>query len=460
MPYEGLIAELSNIVGHDNCLSDPADLIIYGYDNSTMAAVADVVVLPNSTTQIIDIVTIANKYKIPIITKGGSTNTCGATVPTLGGIIIATQKLNKIIRIAPNDRYAIVQPGITNSNLQTALKPFNMFWPPDPGSAKTCTIGGNLACNAAGPSSVKYGVTREHVLGLEFITGDGQLIKAGSCTTKSVVGYDLTRLLIGSEGTLGIITEAILKIHPIPEATYSIKANYKCINIATEVITRLMSQDTIPSALELMDAQSLNLMKKNPNLHIPSTSQALLLINISSSAEHIDSDANKIYQILYNNGNCLDICMATNSYDSDKIWQARKLLSPKLKYIAPNKINEDVVVPVSKLPCLIRFIEKLSVKYNLPIVNFGHAGNGNIHVNILINNKDLKQKQDSKICLQQIFTKVLELNGSISGEHGIGLVKSNYIKHEIGIKTINLNKHIKSVFDPNNLLNPQLFANF
>ena len=448
--------ELVDLLGQDACSEDPADQLVYGYDHSAIVGKADIITFPSTTEQVAGIVKIANKYKIPIITRGTATNTCGASVPINGGIILSTQKLNQIIQINSHDRYAVVQPGVINGMLQNELAKSNMFWPPDPSSAKICTIGGNIACNAAGPSAVKYGVTRDHVLGLTFVTGNAEIIKSGVCTTKGVVGYDLTRLLIGSQGTLGIITEAILKISPLPKHTHTMRATYRSIQAATEVITNLMQQSVIPSALEILDASCLKLIKSNSHLNIPAQSQALLIIEANGSSNTIDHDSTLLFDVLRNHTDCLDSHKATCNAERNQLWQARKQLSPKLKRIAPFKINEDVVVPVSQLPEFITFIENLAQEYQLPIVNFGHAGNGNIHVNLLINDQDLIQKKNADICLEKIFAKVLALKGTLSGEHGIGLTKAPFLKLELNEATLQLNKNLKRVFDSNNLLNPQL----
>lgn len=459
--HKMLIDELTKLLGEDACLSDPADQYLYGYDHSCMSSKADVVTLPSTTAEVQAIIKIANKYKVPVIARGQATNTCGATVPTSGGIIIATQRLNKIIKINRDDRYAVVQPGVINQQLQTELQQYKLFWPPDPGSANICTIGGNLACNAAGPSAVKYGVTRDHVLGLTFITGNGDLIKTGVYTTKGVVGYDLTRLLIGSEGTLGIITEAILKLSVKPEVTHTIRAVYSSIDAATKVITQIMQQDIIPCALELLDSNCLELLKNDPELNIPNNSQALLLIEVNGSRNEVASlaEANNTIFTLAKINECLHIEQASDPIQRNNLWKTRKALSPKLRYIAPRKINEDVAVPISNLPKLIHYINNLSDQYGIKIVNFGHAGNGNIHVNLLIDPEDLAQNMAATTCLDLIFSKVIELNGTLSGEHGVGLTKAPFVSMELSTEQITLMKNIKKVFDNNSILNPALIDN-
>ncbi len=459
-PLDLVKQELIELLGAQNCLIDPADKILYGYDHSCLSASADLVTLPDSTEQVQAIIKIANKYNLPIIPRGQATNTCGAVVPLNGGIVITTQRMNKILSIASDDRYAVVQPGVINGVLQEHLKNHSLFWPPDPGSSKICTVGGNIACNAAGPSAVKYGVTRDHVLGLTFVTGSGDIIKTGCHTTKSVVGYDFTRLLIGSQGTLGFITEAVLKLTPLPKFTHTIRVTYQSIDVATVMIAKIMQHDTPPSALELLDANSIKLIQGDRALEIPINSQALLIVEFNGQDyTEVLNQATRVLALISDHSDCLHAVLATEPAERDRIWRVRKSLSPKLKYIAPKKINEDVAVPISKLPELINYINQLAKLHHITIVNFGHAGNGNIHVNLLIDPSILKENEAAKICLELIFNKVIELKGTLSGEHGMGLTKQQYTSLELTAANINLMKQVKAVFDPNNLLNPQLLTN-
>lgn len=421
-----------------------------------MQGMADVITLPSSTQQVIEIINIANKYKTPVIARGSATNTCAATIPSNGGIIISTQNLNKILEINPDDRYAIVEPGVINDSLNASLQMHSLFWPPDPGSSRICTIGGNIACNSAGPSAVKYGVTRDHVLGLTFVTGDGKVIKTGVFTSKGVVGYDLTRLLIGSEGTLGIITEAVLKLTPKPKYTHTLSAHFTNIDSASHLVSKLMTLEPLPSAIELLDSNCLNLIQSSSGLNIPTDSNAMLIIETNSSQTDIIKNSALIKEILEQTPGCIQCSLATEEDSRKQLWKARKTLSPKLKHIAPKKINEDIVVPISNLPKLIDFINNLSSCYNIPIVNFGHAGNGNIHVNILIDPSILVHKKAAEILLDKIFNKTLELRGSISGEHGIGQTKKDFAYLELSKANIEISNQIKKVFDPNNILNPSL----
>ena len=359
---------------------------------------------------------------IPLTTRGRGTGTTGAAVPILGGIVMSMERMNKIIHDDIGNRSIRVQPGVTNESLQLFLKDKSFFWPPDPSSAAFCTIGGNLACNAAGPRAVKYGTTRDNVLQLKVVTGNGDTINTGSKTTKGVVGLDLTRLLVGSEGTLAIITEAELKIHPLPEKINTIRALYKNQYAACEAIQSINSQIYTPCAIEFMDQRAIELINHHSNISLPHNANAMLMIEVDGDEDLLDVSTAKIENALKND-HCIEITHATSQDEKNNLWQARKALSPILRNLAPNKINEDVVVPVPNLHKLLEEIDQLSNQFQLPIVNFGHAGNGNIHVNIMYDAENETQKRNASLCLEAIFDKTLALNGTLSGEHGIGLSK-------------------------------------
>ena len=363
------------------------------------------------------------------------------------------ERMGEIVNCDTGNRSIRVQPGITNKQLQDFLEQKRFFWPPDPSSAEFCTVGGNLACNAAGPRAVKYGTTRENVLQLKAVTGYGESIITGSKTSKGVVGLDLTRLIIGSEGTLAIITEAELKIHPLPEDKNTIRALYKNHHSACSAIQSVNAQIYPPCALEFMDHHAIKLINAHSNVRLPADAQAMLMVEVDGDQELLRLSTPIIENAL-NNEDCVEIQRATNNEEKQNLWQARKALSPILRNLAPNKINEDVVVPVPMLSQLVDGIDILSNKYQLPIVNFGHAGNGNLHVNIMFDAENTDQNSNAKICLDKIFDLTLKLGGTISGEHGIGLTKRDHVTKELSDSEIKLMVNIKKQFDPNNILNP------
>jgi len=431
----------------------PADTLAYSYDNSQQQSIPAAVVFPRNEEQIMALLRHCNQWRLPLACRGKGTGTTGASIPPAGGIALSLERMNRILDIDPDNRLARVQPGVTNQQLQQAAAEHGFFWPPDPTSAAVCTIGGNLACNAAGPRAVKYGTCRENTLGLSAVTASGSLVHTGVRTTKGVVGYDLTRLLIGSEGTLAVITEATLKLTPLPEARRTLQAVYPDVATAATAVSAIMAQPVIPSALEFMDGQALHMVRNYSDPGLADGAGALLMIELEESAAAIDAASERIAATAKIPG-CLSVEIASSREQVQKLWRTRKALSPALRNIAPKKINEDVVVPVSRIPDLIHGLTELAKKHAITIVNFGHAGNGNIHVNLLIDPDDPQQLAQAGICLDEVFRLVLGLGGTLSGEHGVGLVKREFVRREIDDPSLALMHQLKNLFDPNGILNP------
>jgi D-lactate dehydrogenase len=440
-------------LGDENILTEETERWSYGYDNSRRQSLPDAVVFPQTHDDVVTIVRICNQYQIPLVARGRGTGTTGATVPLTGGLVLSTERMNKIIRLDPDNRMMIVQPGVLNQAVQELAAEKGFFWPPDPTSAAYCTIGGNLAYNSAGPRAVKYGTPRENVFGLRAVTGHGDTIRTGVYTSKGVVGYDLTRLLIGSEGTLAIITEATLKLTPLAEGKRTLQAIYRDIESAADAVSAIMAQPLIPCALEFIDGQAIEMIRAYSTAELPHEAGALLMIETDGPLSQLDHAVQTLRRAA-SNGGLLEIHSAESPEEIAALWATRKALSPALRNIAPKKINEDVVVPVSNIPALIRGLEQLSRQYAIPIINFGHAGNGNIHVNLLIDPDAPQQMQNAAQCLDAVFSLVLNLNGTLSGEHGVGLEKRDYIDREIDPVTLDLMRRIKHQFDPLGLLNP------
>jgi len=447
------LKQLKKIAPSESILTDASECLTYGYDNSRRHAQPLAVVFPDSEQQVQQIINACNQYKISVIGRGRGTGTTGATVPVNGGIIISFERMNKIIKMDAKNRSMDVEPGVTNLEVQQRAAEHQLFWAPDPTSSAFCSVGGNLAYNSAGPRAVKYGTCRENTLGLRAITGNGELIKCGTHTTKGVVGYDLTRLIIGSEGNLALITEATLKLLPLPSAKHTLKASYNSVDAAARAVSNIMAQPTTPCALEFMDKNALDMVRDYSTTELPINAAAMLMIEIDGHTETIHKDSEIIISACKVDGH-IETELAKTSEEAAALWQTRKALSPSLRKIAPKKINEDVVVPVSNIPALINGLDQLSKKYNIKIVNFGHAGNGNIHVNLLVNPDNETEMKAAEKCLNDTFDLVLSLNGSLSGEHGVGLEKREYISKELGSTEISLMHQIKQVFDRNNILNP------
>jgi len=449
---KNLLDQLHRLYGEGRLLTDTADCLAYGYDNSRRQAQPDAVVFPTHHSQVIATVLACRETRTPLIARGRGTNTTGATVPYVGGIVMSFERMNRIIRIDPDNRFVIVEPGVVNGDLQLALKPYGFFWPPDPTSAPFCSIGGNLACNAAGPKAVKYGSCRENTLGLRAVAGTGEDFRCGVYTTKGATGYDLTRLLIGSEGTLAIITEATLRLTPLPEGKITFRATYTSMECATKAVTRIMAQPTVPCAVEFMDGEALRLARKHAGDNIPEAA-AMLLIEVDGSISVLEEAKIAISKAAKGKG-LIEWHAAETTEETEMLWSARKALSPALRKIAPKKINEDVVVPVAHLPKLISGLREISLKYQIPIVNFGHAGNGNIHVNLLYQPENPQQAINAPLCLNAVFDLVIKLEGTLSGEHGIGYEKRNFLSRAIDPTALNIMCKIKDQFDPEGILNP------
>jgi D-lactate dehydrogenase len=447
-----LIAELSDVLGPGALLLDPAERLAYSYDNSRRHSLPAAVALPGTREQVQAIVKLCRAGNIAITARGRGTNTTGASVPVEGGLVLSFERMNRLLEIRPGDRVAIVEPGLLNGDLQQALRQHGLFWPPDPTSAAYSTIGGNLACNAGGPRAVKYGATRDNVLAISAITGAGELVHFGAATTKGSSGYDLSRLLIGSEGTLALIVEAALKLTPIAPQRQVLRALYKDTAAAAQAVSRLMAQSATPSMLEYMDATCVRLAREVGGVDLPDAG-ALLMIEADGDAAVLASALSALTAAAQGDG-CLGVDAAVDEASREKLWAARKALSPSLRTIAPGKINEDVVVPVTRIPALVEKVNAIAEQHCLTIVCFGHAGNGNLHVNILFDPADPAVNARADTALTQIFEATLALGGQLSGEHGIGMAKREFMKLAFDSPTLAAMHAIKRVFDPDGILNP------
>ncbi|MGD8514654.1 MAG: FAD-linked oxidase C-terminal domain-containing protein [Granulosicoccaceae bacterium] len=449
----GFLDSLAQIVNADDLLTEVSECWAYGYDNSRRHAPPAAVVFARTHEQVAAIVRLCHARHIAIVARGRGTGTTGATVPLNGAIVLSLERMNSIIEVDPDNRMIRVEPGVTNAEVQQAAAKHGFFWPPDPTSAAVCTIGGNLAYNSAGPRAVRYGTPRDNTLSLKAVTGTGETLMTGTRTTKGVVGYDLTRLLIGSEGTLAIITEASLKLTPLAEAKRTMQAIYRDIDSAARAVSAIMAQPVTPCALEFIDHNAIDMIRHYSEATLPEHAGALLMIEVDGPESAMQDSIAHIEQAANNDG-LVEFKVAWTTAEVQALWATRKALSPALRNIAPKKINEDVVVPVSRLPELINGLDKLASRYDIKIVNFGHAGNGNIHVNLLIDPDDPRQRDAAGQCLDGVFSLVLELDGTLSGEHGVGLEKRDFVGRELDSVSLGLMRAIKQQFDPNGILNP------
>lgn len=449
---DALQRELAAVFG-DGWLTDPGERLAYAYDNSRRQSLPDAVALPRTREQAQALVRACRRHRVPVIARGRGTNTTGASVPVAGGVVVSFERMDRILEIRPGDRCAVVEPGVLNGDLQAALKPHGLFWPPDPTSAAFSTVGGNLACNAGGPRAVKYGASRDNVLALTAVTGAGELIVCGTATTKGSTGYDLHRLLVGSEGTLALIVEASLRLTPSAPARAALRGIYRDVSSAARAVARLMAQPVTPSMLEFMDAQCVRLARDVGGADLPHQAGALLMIEADGDAHTLPHALDALRRAAAGDG-LLALDDASDEAAREKLWAARKALSPALRTLAPGKINEDVVVPVSRIPELVDGVQALAREFDLPIVCFGHAGNGNLHVNLLYDPADAAQSERAGAAMARVFALALALGGTLSGEHGIGLAKRDFMPQAVGAQTLALMRQLKQVFDPDAILNP------
>ncbi len=442
------LSALRQCVAAEDVLSDSASCWAYSYDNTRQMHLPQAVVFARDTAQVAAVVRVCYQWGVPVVARGRGTGTAGGSLPIHGGVVLSFERMNQVIKLDVANRWMRVQAGVLNAQVQQLAQTAQLFWPPDPSSAAFCTVGGNLATCAGGPRAVKYGVTRDHVLGLTAVTGKGEIIHTGGYTTKGVVGYDLTRLLIGSEGTLALITEATLKLTPRPEAACGVVAHYASVAAAAQAITRLMAQPLAPCALEFLDAGALALLRTRHPQWVHEQTVALLMIEVDGSHDQVETLAQQLAAVAQEGAQRLFV-----TTDMAQLWAARKALSPLLRQIAPKKINEDVVVPVATLPQLLAALAQISSRYAIRNVNFGHAGNGNVHVNLLVNPDNPLELARAHEALAEIFQVVLALQGSLSGEHGVGTEKRPFVSQEIDAITLSYMHGIKKVFDPGGILN-------
>jgi glycolate oxidase len=448
-----ILKALIAIVGKDQVATEPADLLCYSYDATQQSFLPEVVVHPATAAEIAAIIKLANAELIPVFPRGAGSGFSGGSLPTKGGIVLTTERMDRILQIDEENLIAVVEPGVVTEQFQIAVEKVGLFYPPDPASLKFSTLGGNVAECAGGPRCVKYGVTKDYILGLEVITPTGDIITTGGPTMKGVVGYDLTKLLCGSEGTLGIISKIVIKLLPLPEAKKTMLVMFDSIDGAAQAVSAIIRHKIIPTTLEFMDGRTIDCVRQATGLDVPLAARALLIIEVDGDRDLLDKQANKIAEIIRPLG-VVETRIATTPAESEALWQIRRSVSASLRKVNPDKFNEDICVPRSKLPEMIRKIDTIAEKFSLPIVNFGHAGDGNIHVNIMIDKKVPGELEKAHAAIEEVFKGALELGGTMSGEHGVGIAKAPYIPLEITPEAALYMKTLKKALDPNNILNP------
>ena len=442
---------ISDVLGDECIVTNQDEVGTYSKDASGLSYPPELVIRVQETAQIQRLLRLANEYKFPVIPRGGGSGLAGGCLPVLGGVVLSLEKLNRIISVDTQNLIAEVQPGTITKDLRDAVQQKKLFFPPDPAGMDQSTIGGNAATNAGGPSCVKYGTTKDYILGLEAVLPSGRMINTGTRTRKGVVGYDLTQLLVGSEGTLGIITGLILKLIPYPASVSAVAAVFSDLPAAMQAVTQILNRGHLPSAIEFLDAKCLLLVKDILPFQVPGKKSTLLIIEVDGDPAQTKRDIKTIGKILKEVG-ATHLLPAFNEKEREDIWNVRRQVSLRIHDNYALYIPEDVAVPIGKIPALVAELPKLEAEYGFEIYAFGHAGDGNIHLNITAQNRDNMNRVEMGV--KAILARVIQMGGTISGEHGIGQAKKRYLSMELSAESIRLQTEIKKVFDPNMILNP------
>ncbi|MEM7137458.1 MAG: FAD-linked oxidase C-terminal domain-containing protein [Myxococcota bacterium] len=422
-----------------------------GDASETTPCIPEAIVRARSTEDVSQVMRAASEHEVPVTPRGGGTGRVGGAVPVRGGIVLAFEKMGALKDIDRAELTARVQPGLITGQLKEAVAHERLYYPPDPNSRDACSIGGNLAANAGGPRAFKYGVTREYVLGMDVVLADGTVLRLGHETKKGVTGYDLTALMIGSEGTLGIVTEATVRLIPKPESTVTLLACFGHLDDIAPAVSALLAQGRTPACIELLDSEAIRIVRPEAGLTLPSETNAILLLELDGEVKRLEEDLEVCGNTLTELG-ALEVLVAQTSNERERLWASRRELSYSLRRQAKNKLSEDVVVPRTRMADLLRTCAELSEETGLVVPTYGHAGDGNLHVNFLWD--DPEQKGDVDRAIGRLFQRVVELRGTLSGEHGIGVLKAPYLPVEQSPALIDLQQRIKHVFDPKHILNP------
>ena len=454
---ETIKKELAAVLSPERIMDRPEELAAHAYDAFLEEAMPELVVFPLTTEEVSGILKIAHANKLPVTARGAGTSVCGAPVPVQGGIVVCFSKMDRIMEVNVRDRYAVVQPGVVNADLQKALAPEGFFYPPDPGSIATSTIGGNVAQNAGGPRCLKYGVTLDYVLGLEVVMADGRIARFGSKNVKDVTGYKMAALFCGSEGTLGMVTEVTLRVVPRPETTRTLMVNFSDLDDTARAVSDIIGSGILPAAMELMDRFTLNAIEDSAGLGLDREAAGSLLIEIDGPAEACDREVKRITEHLRAN-NAVHIEEASTAEDQARLWTARRSAYGVFARLAPDILSEDVTVPVSQVPEMIRRIKAIADKYRLTAGVLAHAGDGNMHPLVPADRSNTEEWERVEKAFDEIFQAAADLGGTLSGEHGIGLAKSKYLPLVMDRDSREVMAAVKQALDPAGILNPGKFV--
>ena len=454
MPSDALVKDFQAIVGKENVLHSEADRQSYSYDSAVLDPVVPAMaVRPTSSEELGKVVRLCNENGVPLTPRGSGTNLSGGTIPKSQGIVLLTNALNKIIEINEQDLYAVVQPGVVTAQFAAEVAKRGLFYPPDPGSMAVSTLGGNVAENAGGLRGLKYGVTKDYVMGVDFFDVNGELVKSGSRTVKCVTGLNLSALQVASEGTMGVFNEIILKLVPPPAANKAMMAVFDDIDKASETVAAIIAAKIVPCTLEILDNSTIKYVEDFTKAGMPVDAQAILLIEVDGHPGQVAEEAEKVVSICKKIG-ATEVKAAKDEAERNKLWEARRAALPALARARPTTVLEDATVPRSQIPAMIRAINEIARKYKLDVGTFGHAGDGNLHPTILCDKRDKDEFKRVEDAVDEIFDVALSLKGTLSGEHGIGLAKAKWLEKETSAATIAYAKALKAAVDPKGILNP------
>jgi glycolate oxidase len=453
MIESSILREWSEVVGQEYILTSPEDLVTYSYDGTFAEQLPDAVVSPASTAEVSSILRVAHREGIPVIARGMGSGLAAGTVAFGGGVVLNLTRMNEILEIDQENMTATAQAGVITADLAAAVEAEGFFYPPDPASIRQSTLGGNVACNAGGPRCLKYGVTGDYVMALEAVLADGRVLRTGNKCIKNVTGYDLVHTLVGSEGTLAVITEVTVRLLPKPATKRTALAVFEDIARASHTVNDILLAGVLPSTLEIVDETAIHCVEEYMQMGLDCTADAMLLVETDGDPEIADRQIETVGRVCHQAG-AKEVQIARNEAESEDLWRARRSISPSLGRVRPNKLGEDVVVPRSAIPAMVVRIKQISLKHELPIVIFGHAGDGNLHPNILFDKRDAQEVERVEAAVGELFDAAVELGGTLSGEHGVGALKRPYLEIALGPLAVEVMSAIKHALDPKGILNP------
>jgi glycolate oxidase len=453
MIEQHILTELSEVVGKDCLLTSPEDLICYSYDGTFAEHTPDAVVSPSSTEQVSSVLEIAHREGIAVVPRGMASGLAAGTVPFGGGLVLNLTRMNHIVEIDHENLTATAQAGVITADLAAAAEAEGLFYPPDPASIRQASLGGNVACNAGGPRCLKYGVTGDYVMSLQAVLADGRVLHTGNKCIKDVTGYDLVHLLVGSEGTLAVITEVTVRLIPKPQTKRTALAIFADMGEASQIVNHILLAGVLPATLEIIDETAINCVEEYLHSGLDCTAEAMLIVETDGDPETAARDIETVARVC-RQGGARDVQIAQDEAESEELWRARRSVSPSLGRVRPNKLGEDIVVPRAAIPEMVRRIKRTSLKYDLPIVIFGHAGDGNLHPNILFDKRDEDEWHRVEAAVGELFAAAVDLGGTLSGEHGVGVLKLPYLESALGPLAIEVMRAIKHALDPKGILNP------